>query len=211
MSKYRSAAGTASSDRVATLPLRRVPGSGVIAGVITTRDLREVWTHFHRGRTVGCSRPDCPGCESSCPQRYEAYVGLYSPPSKKHIILGLTVGAVRQIVDQIGRLDSIRGLVISATRASKRPNARVVLETGLVYADMSALPASFEVLEHLERIWGVEHEEDVKNSIKHGDEAPKSPGVLSQQGPLFPAEERWTIAKTPGEDELDGQAHFFGS
>lgn len=176
MGVYRSAAGVASGDREPTLPLRRVPTSGKIAGVITTREVREVWTHFHRGRTVGCTKPNCPGCRASAAMRYEGYIGLYSPSAKSHVILGLTVGAVRQIVDQIGRLDSIRGLVIAATRKSKKPNARIVLECGLVYPDMSALPASFEVLEHLERIWGVEHAEEVRfapnaEDFKHGSDA----------------------------------------
>jgi len=211
MSKYRSAAGAASGDRVATFPLRRVPASGVIAGVITTRDVREVWTHYHRGRTVGCSKPACPGCDAKCPMRYEAYVGLYSPPTKKHIILGLTVGAVRQIVDQVGRLDSIRGLVISASRASKRPNARVVVETGLVYPDMSALPAQFEVLEHLERIWGVEASEDVRTAASIA----KTPLFQAQFGAeqvhQGEADERWSLTHLPPANELEDQQHFFGS
>lgn len=211
MTQYRSAAGAASGDRVTTLPLRRVPASGSIAGVITTREVREVWTHYHRGRTVGCSRPHCPGCESRCPMRYEGYVGLYSPPTKKHIILGLTCGAVRQIVDQVGRLDQIRGLVISAQRSSKRVNARVVVETGLVYADMSALPASFEVLDHLARIWGVEAKEDAKNvgsaEINQVSD-PKTPGVLD---PFELSNDRFWLARLPEPDELDGQEHLFGS
>lgn len=211
MSKYRSAAGAASGDRVATLPLRRVPASGTIAGVITTRDVREVWTHYHRGRTVGCSKPICPGCDAKCAMRYEAYVGLYSPPSKKHIILGLTVGAVRQIVDQVGRLDQIRGLVISAGRASKRPNARVVVETGLVYPDMSALPADFNVLEHLERIWGVEASQDTQERTlwleneRHEDEQ------RGRDQAAHSNDIRWRLAELPAADELDGQQYFFGS
>lgn len=211
MSKYRSAAGAASGDRIATLPLRRVPATGTIAGVITTREVREVWTHYHRGRTVGCSKPSCPGCDAKCALRYEAYVGLYSPPSKKHIILGLTVGAVRQIVDQIGRLDQIRGLVISAGRASKRPNARVVVETGLVYPDMSALPSDFNVIEHLERIWGVEAAQEMQDRAllleneRHEDEH------LGAEQAAVASDIRWRIAQLPPEDELDGQQYFFGS
>lgn len=211
MSKYRSAAGAASGDRVATLPLRRVPGQGTIAGVITTRDVREVWTHYHRGRTVGCSKPICPGCDAKCPMRYEAYVGLYSPPTKKHIILGLTVGAVRQIVDQVGRLDSIRGLVISATRASKRPNARVVVETGLVYPDMSALPGQFEVLEHLERIWGVEHAADTEFAATLDQLGEENQLLDECRRSELEANQRWSLTRLPPSDELDGQQHFFGT
>lgn len=208
MSHYRSAAGAASGDRVATLPLRRVPGSGSIAGIITTRDVREVWTHYHRGRTVGCSRPNCPGCLDHCPMRYEAYVGLYSADSKRHIILGLTVGAIRQLVDQVGRLDSIRGLMIACTRSSKRINARVILETRAMVADMTALPGSFEVLEHLERIWGVESREDVAAGSSDKQNAGRLPRVDTPLLDSESLEDRWTLAKNLPPDELDGQLHF---
>jgi hypothetical protein len=211
MSKYRSAAGAASGDRVATLPLRRVPASGAIAGIITTRDVREVWTHYHRGRTVGCSRPNCPGCIAHCPMRYEAYVGLYSPITKRHIILGLTVGAVRQIVDQVGRLDCIRGLCISAARASKRPNARVVVETSAMVADMSALPASFEVLEHLARIWGVEAAEDARETTVGDVWQRKFELDAAKEAAQLADDVRWGLAHLPPADELDGQQYFFGT
>lgn len=209
MSKYRSAAGAASGDRVATLPLRRVPASGSIAGIVTTRDVREVWTHYHRGRTVGCSNPNCPGCAAHCAMRYEAYLGLYSPETKNHIILGLTVGAVRQLVDQTGRLDAIRGLMIACRRASKRPNARVVLETRAMVADMSALPGSFEVLEHLERIWGCEAAADI---VQQGELDAAGRSLPRVDRPLIePISilDRWTLAKNLPADELDGQQHFF--
>lgn len=160
MSKYRSAAGVASGDREPTLPLRRVPASGKVCGIVTTRVLREIWTHYHRGRTVGCTRPHCPGCNSNAAQRYEGYIGLYSSASKFHCIFGLTVGAVRQISDQLGRLENLRGLCITLSRSSKKPNARIAVKCEHMLSDTSALPADFEVLEHLQRIWGVEAAED---------------------------------------------------
>lgn len=216
MSKYRSAAGVASGDREPTLPLRRVPSKGKIGGIITTLDVREVWTHYHRGRTVGCSRPMCPGCKAGAAMRYEGYIGLYSPSSKKHCILGLTVGAVRQVVDQVGRLDRIRGLVINAWRSSARPNARVIIETGLMAADMSALPAQFCVLEHLSRIWGAEAMEDINQAVRQDDIRDHRTALRGVEASQEHVErekqrlmnERWTLADGQTSGDIDGQTHL---
>lgn len=178
---------------------------------MTTRDVREVWTHYHRGRTVGCSKPNCPGCKASCPMRYEAYVGLYVPATKFHCILGLTVGAVRQIVDQIGRLDSIRGLMIQAKRASKRLNARVVVLTQAICPDMSALPPPFEVLEHLERIWGMESLEDIKAAAEAATPLFDDVVLEVPKVKFSPLDERWTLAELPPETDLEGQMRIPGS
>lgn len=207
MANFLSAAGAASDDHLPTLPLRRVPMKGKIQGVLTTRDIRELWTHYFRGRTVGCSRPHCPGCSQGSSKRYEGYVGLYNQSTKFHAIFGLTIGAVRQILDQVGRLDNIRGLMLTMYRRGSKSNARVVVETSAIVSDCSALPAPFDVLEHLKRIWGTEYladiaeierarsaggtEHDIHHAIALGESYSRSIGgiiepIPPQEGSDFP-------------------------
>lgn len=171
MADYSSAAGIASGDREATLPLIRVPSVGKITGVITTHSITELWTHFYRGHTVGCASDGCPGCDANCPKRYEAYCGFYNVATRHHRILGLTVGATRQILDAVGSLTQVRGLQLTLGRKTKKPNSRVIVECGMIFADRQHLPDPFQVIEHLRRIWGVEYEatvEQLKSAARDG-------------------------------------------
>jgi len=173
MADYTSAAGIASGDREPTLPLIRVPATGKITGVITTHTITELWTHFYRGHTVGCASDGCPGCDAQCAKRYEAYCGFYNVATRNHRILGLTVGATRQILDGVGSLSNVRGLQLTLGRKTKKPNARVVVECGMIFADRQHLPEPFQVIDHLRRIWGVEYEATVEQLKSAGREGPE--------------------------------------
>lgn len=158
---YRSAASLLDGEGLPHMPLIRTPATGLIKGVITTHQVVQIYTHHSRGRTVGCAAEHCPDCFTSQPTRYEAYLGFYSPATKKHAILATTLGAVRQIQDQAGRVDRVRGLCLALSRASKRPNSRVIVECGMVYPDTSALPSPPDLIAHLERIWGPERKAEI--------------------------------------------------
>lgn len=176
MGTYRSAAGVASGDREPTLPLRRVPMTGKLVGFITTHQIHELWTHYHKGHTVGCTRPNdptvayetgmCPGCDARCSLKYEAYCGFFNPATKNHVILALPVGAVRQVIDQLGSLTGIRGVQLDVGRAKPIMNSRVLVKTGMQMTDRTGLPAPFDVIAHLQRIWGVEHRQTIADSQK---------------------------------------------
>lgn len=176
MSAYRSAAGVASGDREPTLPLRRVPMTGKLVGFVTTHQIHELWTHYFKGHTVGCTRPNdqavaylrgmCPGCDAHCSLKYEAYFGFFNPSSKNHVILGVPVGAVRQVIDQLGSLSGIRGVQLDINRAKPIMNSRVLVKTGMQMTDRTGIPAPFDVIAHLQRIWGVEHRQTIADSVR---------------------------------------------
>jgi len=211
MAQYRSASGVATGDRVATLPLRRVPANEKVVGIVTTFCVREVWTHYFRGHTVGCSKPACPGCNAKCALKYEAYLGLYNPAKKTHFILVLTVGAVRQIADQIGRLDGLRGLSISMCRPQKIATGRVVVQCGLIDPSVAQLPAPFEPLDHLARIWGVEHVATVENLQEEAEKIAFLESTSYTEAQNKVVGERWSTVEQWPTDSLEDQTSFLGS
>lgn len=208
--EYRSAAGAASDDRLPHLPLIRCPAVGKLAGVVTTHRIVELWTHFHRGRTIGCAGDACVCRTQQVAMRYEAYFGLYNPTTKTHAIVGTTVGAIRCVLEQLSRLDRMRGQVLEIGRASKRPNSKVQIKCGLIWSDCSALPAPFDVIPHLEKIWGVEHAEDVKAVDRLQQLVRDRETLTDAEGRPIVEADKWSrVVKTPN-DLLDDQTHLPG-
>lgn len=205
---YSDASNATDFHRLPHLDLIRVGTAGKITGVVTSLSIWEPYTHFYRGKTVGCARENCPACRDKVPKRYEAYLGVYSPATRRHVILGLTVNAVRQIVEQVGRKHRIRGLVIEVTRKGKKANGKVNVATSHLWPDTSTLPSAPDLIAHLERIWGVDHvvavagEEGLREHIDHATFPILHPTLED----LHP--DRYCDSTDAEKDDLEGQMHF---
>lgn len=208
---YKSAHDALDSNQLPHMPLLRCPATGKIKGVITTHQIVQLWTHHTRGRTVGCSSPFCPDCDSSVPTRYEAYVGLYGIATKKHAIFAMTLAAVRQILDQVGRIDRLRGLVVEFGRSSKRTNSKVLVQATLMYPDTSSLPAPVDLIQHLERIWGPERKRELEAFREKMEAMSPAERQAKKWDQKALQSQRWTIVESTPLRDADDQLHFPGN
>lgn len=157
MSNRGPAFGAVVGDNFPTLQMIGVASGEKLAGVVTTHQIACFWTHWSGGRTLGHVNGVCPGCEAKISFDFQAYCGIYSDRTRNHKILRLTLGATRQIMDALGTLNNVRGLMLTVSRPKGKTTGRLIAQTGMIYSDRQHLPQPFNVVDHLVRIWGVEY------------------------------------------------------
>lgn len=160
-----------SSDDRQSLPIRRTPGTKTLKAIVTSEDMIGTFTHYYRGRTSPCERPDCEACNSGMPYRYHAYVGCWDPMSNLHFILEVTAQAAEHLVKHRTQHTTLRGCEISAYRWGKRSNGRVILRCTKSVVPVTSLPAPPDLKKCLSVLWNLPLEklevgERVKGSPK---------------------------------------------
>ncbi len=138
-----------------SLPIRRTPASKTLTAVITSEDLVGTFTHFYRGRTTPCERPDCEPCREGHPWRYHAYVGAWSRNSNLHFIFEMTAQAAEKLVEYREKHLSLRACQLEVYRWGKKTNGRVVLKATPSGVPPTDLPAQPDLVKCLSVLWNL--------------------------------------------------------
>lgn len=138
-----------------SLPIRRTPSTKVLTCVVTSDELLGTMTHYYRGRTMPCERPDCDPCRDGQPWRYHAYVGAWSRSSTLHFIFEITAQAAQKLVEFKEKYSTLRGCQIDAYRWGKRSNGRVVLKCSPSGIPPTDLPLQPDLVKCLSVLWNL--------------------------------------------------------
>lgn len=138
-----------------SLPIRRTPPSKTITCIVTTEDLLGTMTHFYRGRTTPCERPDCEPCRDGQPWRYHAYVGAWARNAGLHFIFEMTAQAAEKLVEFREKYGTLRSCQIEAYRWGKRSNGRVVLKASPSGIPPTDLPLAPNMIKCLSVLWNI--------------------------------------------------------
>lgn len=165
------------------MDLRRTPGNGSIAGIITSQKPVVVPTHFFGGQTVPCVSRDCPACAAQRGKTWHVYLGLFTPSPSQHIIFECTAQAAHELYTKLDAGQQIRGAKLAASRKAKRNNAKVIIALDFSTIGKWQLPAEPDLKAQLTRIWrivetraGNEHPDYARQvSLEHGAQIIEGP------------------------------------
>lgn len=138
-----------------SLPIRRTPANKTVTCIVTSDDLLGTFTHFYRGRTTPCERPDCDACRDGHPWRYHAYVGALARTQGLHFIFEMTAQAAAKLIEYRDRYSTLRSCQIDAYRWGKRPNGRVILKASPSGIAPTDLPLGPNLVKCLSVLWNI--------------------------------------------------------
>jgi hypothetical protein len=138
-----------------SLPLTRTPAAKQLRGIITSPDLLGCITHFWKGRTLPCESPHCEACTEGMPWRWHAYLGLFLPETRQHVLFECTAQVAEKLVTYRTAHGSLRGVGLLASRPSRRPNGRVAILRWTPDVDPDSLPDPPNIVAALAVIWNI--------------------------------------------------------
>jgi hypothetical protein len=141
------------------LVLRRLHASETFHGTITCTRVASCIVHFYGGRTLPCLGDDCPGCKLGRDKRRECYISLERRDHRTHGILGVTLGAERNLADKAPNWANVRGLEVTIRRKGRKANGQVSLDVHGQTLETHRLPPAPELMRHLFHLWGLDSEQ----------------------------------------------------
>lgn len=139
-----------------SLQLKRCPTGRELTGIITCSDMVGTATHFYHGRTLPCDSDNCAACSDGMPWRWHAYVSLWGPKVKQHILFEMTARACEPLKAYREANGTLRGCVLIAKRVNSSPNARVLIHTSVADLELNPIPAEPNLLSALSILWNIE-------------------------------------------------------
>lgn len=136
--------------------LLRTPAKGGIRGMITCENLQGTPTHYFGGRTVPCQQKQCKACENGVGWLWHGYLSMILPSTHEHVLLELTAQACEQVNDFHKQHTVLRGAFVTATRAGKLANGRVILQLSPGDQTGIQLPDAPDIQKHMMHIWGIQ-------------------------------------------------------
>lgn len=133
--------------------LRRTPQSATLHAIVTSEDILVCDTHFWRGRTQPCERPDCPACNESTPYRTHVYLSAFDPKRSEHFLFECTAHAAKPLDEYRQANKTMRGCIIMASRPKMTRNSKVVIQTATANQARIQLPDPPDLILALSVIW----------------------------------------------------------
>ena len=128
----------------------------IVRFIILSDDLLGLHTHY-ASRTVPCGFPDfdCKYCTDGKPKTWRGYLAVYDCQRKTPAIAELPPAAARQLADRSEACATLRSTYVELERTSERDNAPVRVKMFELYEpqDGSRMPAAFDLVAQLTRIW----------------------------------------------------------
>lgn len=152
--------------------IERLKANAKKAFTIYSPSLWGVWTHWNGSRSEPCHREEkkCNGCKAGFPRRWKAYLHAYDQRRHGPVFIELTPTCARQLLDQVGKGITLRGLVIVLER-TKANNGRLSVQLQTQGADPERLPKHLDPYDTLMNIWGLSAKrEDVNERSYQGGE-----------------------------------------
>lgn len=147
------------------LDIIRVPAAGHMGGILCDHTPAMVYTHWHGGRTVPCTK-ECTPCDEGSPRRWHAYAQLYSPSSHRLCVIEMTDACRGVIYRYLENEKTTRGAQISLTRRGSQRNGKLSLSITKAKETID-LPPEIDLLQWLCELWGAA--DRTRKSIEHTD------------------------------------------
>ena len=136
--------------------LLRTPAQGALRGMITCETLQGTPTHYFGGRTVPCLQKDCKACANDIGWLWHGYLSMILPTTHEHVLLELTAQACEVVNNYHEQHSVLRGTLVTATRAGKLANGRVLLQLNPGNLSDIQLPDAPDIRKHMMHIWGIQ-------------------------------------------------------
>lgn len=135
------------------LPLVRVRAKGAQSAFVLSTRFLGVWTHYWHGHTTPCTSPDCDACQHGHAATWHGYLALWNAKDQAAKILEFTAAAGQDLEDWLLANGSLRGSLLTASRAGNRPNGRVHLQFRPAAPTDPKLPPEPAILPMLAALW----------------------------------------------------------
>lgn len=134
--------------------------------VILSNDIFGIRTHYFRGRTGPCLREGCDACNHKQLSRWKGYLLAKDRDSKQQIVFEFTPPGAAVLDHARLEAGTLRGLILVASRAAKKPNAKVILTmAGVAVVGPNECP-DYSIWPILARIWGLAGAD--RDDVRHG-------------------------------------------
>ncbi len=137
------------------LPIRRTPARRPLTAIVTSTDLVGTMTHFYKGRTMPCQRPDCEPCNVGMPYRWHAYMSALCVDTALHFLFEVTAQAAENFVSYREANLTLRGCKFRATRWRQNPNGRVLIQCKAADLHQLTIPSSPDLVAVLSILWNL--------------------------------------------------------
>lgn len=141
------------------LPIVRTPAAKPLTAIITSLDLLGTYTHYYKGRTKPCERPDCEPCANGIPFRWHAYVAAIQPANDLHFLFELTASAAEPLIDYRDQHGTLRGCLFEASRWNRRPNGRILIRTKPADLTERRIPDAPDIQKCLAILWDLPNQD----------------------------------------------------
>lgn len=135
------------------LPIQRTPAHTKLVAVITSSDLMGTYTHYYKGRTAPCEKPDCEPCRNGMPFRWHAYFACEEVDNALHFIFEVTAAGAEPFIQYRDVHTTLRGCLFQASRWKSRPNGRILVRTKPADLTQRRLPKEPDLLKCLTILW----------------------------------------------------------
>ncbi len=126
-----------------------------MTAAITSDDLIGTDTHFFKGHTVPCTRPDCEAHDEGIPFRWHGYIAALNKQDRLHFIFEFTAQAADSLDQYRLAHGTLRGCEFNAIRLHGRFNGRVILTCHPLDQQKVNLPRAPDVAACMAIIWGI--------------------------------------------------------
>lgn len=110
-----------------SFPIVRTPTWKPLVAIVTSPNLVGCYTHYFKGRTCPCEKPDCEACQAGMPYRWHAYMSVLLKTDSLHAIFECTAQAATNFTDYRDSQGSLRGCRFEARRLNNKPNGRIII------------------------------------------------------------------------------------
>ena len=137
--------------------IRVEKGPGV-AVQVCSRAIWGVWTHWDGRRSRECTSegPLCYGHQQGWPTRWKGYLYVWCPHRKQFCFLECTPNMAGEIIRLQGGIESLRGLLLRASRHGGSIRAKVNVELVQPAGGAGTLPEEISPEPILRKLWGWE-------------------------------------------------------
>lgn len=142
-------------DRPHYFELVRTPRTYELRGVVTSRRLYGIDTHFWQKRTIKCTAPDCEPCRQGMPRRWHGYISCVVGRHSEHVLFEFTAAAGSAFASHCDEHGTLRGCQFLADRPSNRENGRVRIRIYKEILPSGGLPEAPNIIRMLHHIWNL--------------------------------------------------------
>lgn len=148
------------------LPIRRTPARKPLKAIVTCEDLVGCYTHYWKGRTMPCEKPECDACDKGQPYRWHAYLSAWEPETALHFLFECTAQAAQNFVDFREKHHTLCGCYFMATRWKSSPNGRVLIRTKPDDVPGRRIPGPPDLIACLSTLWNIAQTEVGKSGYE---------------------------------------------
>lgn len=145
--------------------VQRLKAGQHLSVYVLSREIEGVWTHWNGRRSFPCrlNGQPCPPALHCLPQVWKGYLHVLIPDTEQTLVVELTSAAARQVKEQLGPRDTLRGILLELSRGKAANNSRLTARLLLPHPHPESLPGAKDPIPSCEHLWGTKGESDCTN------------------------------------------------